>query len=67
MNKDELPNIAKVPRTHGSHAMNCFPGLLIDPGISEQPCLEDITVHLPLLMRCSDMNLIKYNQDLKQN
>lgn len=47
--------------------MNCFPGLLIDPGISEQPCLEDITVHLSLLMRCSDTKLIKYKQDVKLN
>lgn len=67
MNKEVLPNIAKIPRTHASDAINCFPWLLIDLGISEQACLEDVIVHLLSLMRCSDTKLVKYKQDLKQN
>lgn len=67
VSKKELPNIAKIPRTDASDAMNCFPWLLIVSGISEQVCLEDIIVHSLLLMRRSDTNLTKYEQDLKQN
>ena len=67
MNKEVLPNIAKIPRTDASDAMNCFPWLLIVSGISEQACLEDIIVHLLLLVRCPDTKLIKYKQNLKQN
>jgi len=67
VNKEVLPNIAKIPRTPASDAMNCFPWLLIDSGISEQTCLEDAIVHLPLLIRCSDTKLVKYKQELKQN
>lgn len=67
VHKEVLPNIAKIPRTDASDAMNCFPWLCIVWGISEQDCLEDVIVHLPLLIRCSDTKLIKYKQDLKQN
>lgn len=67
MNEEVLPNIAKIPRTHASDAMNCFPRFLIDTGNSEQACLQDIIVHLFLLMRISDVKLVKFKQDLKQN
>lgn len=67
VNKDVLPNIAKIPRTHAPDAVNCFPWLLIDSGISEQACLEDVRVHLHLLMRCSDTKLVIYKRDLKKS
>jgi len=34
--------------------MNCFPHLFIISGISEQACLEDVRVHLLLLLGVSD-------------
>lgn len=46
-----MPNIAEILRTDASGAMNCFSWLLVVLGISEEACLEDIIIHLSLLMR----------------
>lgn len=67
VNKDVLPNIAAIPRTNASNAMNCFPRHLIVLGISDQTCLEGIIIYFSVLMRRSDMKLIKYKKDMKQN
>lgn len=67
VNKDVSPNIAAIPRTDASNAMNCFPRLLIVSEISDQACLEGVIIYLSVLMRHSDMKLIKYKENMKQN
>lgn len=67
VNKDVSPNIAAIPRTDASNAMNCFPRLLTVSGISDQACLEGVIIYLSMLMRHSDMKLIKYKENMKQN
>lgn len=67
VNKDVMPNIAAIPRTDASNAMDCFPRLLIVSGISDQACLEGIIVCLSVLLRYSHMKMIKYKEDMQQN